>query len=177
MGDCAEEDSFVILGSTPTPSMDQYMGSNNFASTGSATPINSQQSNGGDLTSIAGRSMMSAKTPSLEVEQAFSMLSTSGSGAVEVNPVVPPVGSFLLGESSGYAMNASINPFVMRNSVLDPSRSSPGVSQQVLEDGGVTPNSQNISQPIEVDGHGSTNGGHKNESIRVSLMKYIYIFY
>lgn len=133
----------MILGSTPTPSMDQLMGSNNFASANSAVALNSQQQHA-DVPAHVDRSL-SAKTPSLEIEQPFSMLSTTGSVVVPSN-AVPPVGDFLLGESSGYAPNASINAYVMKSSVMEPSSSV--IREQVCEAFSVNRDSQVFPQPI-----------------------------
>lgn len=124
------DDSFVILGSSPTPSM-ELMSSSHFPTTSSPMANVSQQQSqqDGPTNNDHQQQSLAESTSSLEP---FSFLSTTDMLEAEANPA-PPIGNFLLGESSGYAVNASITPFVMRNSALEPSRSSAVVQENISE--------------------------------------------
>lgn len=174
MAETSEEDSFVIFGSTPTPSMDQYMGSIASSNRSAATSVPPQRTGeaNGSLSSNRAPSMLS-KNPSLEIEQPFSMLSTNESeGAVGNTAGLPPVGDFLLGESSGYSVNASLNPFHVKTSLTkEPSRNSPILYEPIYDDFGRDPSLKLVSAQSNgemVSSHGGPNN-YSIDSKKVSL--------
>lgn len=111
-----------------------HVNSNNVASIDASSSLAEQQNQ--RVEALATPSTGSIYVPladashlSLTDSEPFSLISSlstlSEISAPDLESVSPaPIGDFLLGESSGYAPNAAINPFVMRNSVVDVSKKS-----------------------------------------------------